>query len=101
MCEGEKLSNFVSQICNLLKFREIGLAAIEEAAIFIQECGHVALQILHLEIAGRLFVPRHFPFLFDALNVFLFNERHTSGALRRRILLIGFAIRAPIDWRCR
>ena len=50
LCGLEQLSNFVSQFFNLLKFCEIGLAAIEEMAILVQERRYIVLKILDLEI---------------------------------------------------
>ena len=39
----EQISDLVSHFFDLLKFRQIGLAAIEEVAILVQECRYVAL----------------------------------------------------------
>ena len=50
LCGLEQLSNFVSQFFKLLKFCQIGLAAIEEVAILVQECRYIVLQILDFEI---------------------------------------------------
>ena len=79
----EQISDLVSHFFDLLKFREIGLAAIEEVAVLVQECRYVALQILDLEIAW-LFVARGcFPFLLCCLGFFLFNKRHAPRLLLR------------------
>ena len=97
----EQISDLVSHFFDLLKFREIGLAAIEEVAILIQECRYVALQIFDLEVAWRFVARGCFPFLLCCRGFFLLNERYASRPVGGRILLIGFSIRAPIERRCR
>ena len=79
----EQISDLVSHFFDLLKFREIGLAAMEEAAILIQECRYVALQILDLEIAWRIVVCGCFPFLLCCLGFFLLDKWHASRLLLR------------------
>ena len=46
----EQISDLVSHVFDLLKFVQIGLAAIEELAILAQECRHISLQVLDFEI---------------------------------------------------
>lgn len=46
----EQISDLISHCFDLLKFVQIGLAAIEELAIFAQECRYVSLQVLDFEI---------------------------------------------------
>jgi len=46
----EQISDLVSHFFDLLKFVQIGFAAIEEVAILPQECRNVSLQILDFEI---------------------------------------------------
>jgi len=46
----EQISDLVSHFFDLLKFRQIGLAAIEEAAILAQERRYVILQVFDFEI---------------------------------------------------
>lgn len=77
----EQISDLVSHFFDLLKFREIGLAAIEEVAILIQECRYVALQILDLKIAWHFVVRGCFPFLLCCLCFFLLNKRHAPRPL--------------------
>ena len=79
----EQISDFVSHFFDLLKFREIGLAAIEEVAILAQECRYVALQILDLEIAWRFVVRGYFPFFLCCLSFFFFNKRYAPRPLLR------------------
>ena len=79
----EQISDFISHFFDLLKFREIGLAAIEEFAILVQEYRYVILQILDLEIAWRFVVRGCFRFLLCCLSFFLLNKWHTSRLLFR------------------
>jgi len=79
----EQISDFVSHFFDLLKFRHISLAAIEEVAILVQECRYVALQILDLEIARRFVVRGYFLFLLCCLGFFFFNKRHAPRPLLR------------------
>ena len=46
----EQISDLVSHFFDLLKFVQIGLAAIEEVAILAQERRYVILQVLDFEI---------------------------------------------------
>ena len=59
----EQISDLVSHFFDLLKFVQIGLAAIEEAAILGQECRYVILQILDFKFVRRFVASRFFPFL--------------------------------------
>jgi len=79
----EQISDFVSHFFDLLKFRQISLAAIEELAILVQECRYVALQILDLEIAWRFVVRGYFSFFLCCLSFFFFNKRHAPRPLLR------------------
>lgn len=79
----DQTSDLVSQFFDLLKFREIGLAAIEEVAILAQECRHVALQILDLEVSWRFVARGCFTFLLYCLGFFLLDKRHASRPLLR------------------
>ena len=77
----EQISDLISHFFDLLKFREIGLAAIEEFAILVQEYRYVTLQILDLEIAWRFVVRGCFRFLLCCLSFFLLNKWHASRFL--------------------
>ena len=79
----EQISDLISHFFDLLKFREIGLAAIEEDAILVQEYRYVTLQILDLEIAWRCVVRGCFCFLLCCLSFFLLNKWHASRFLFR------------------
>ena len=79
----EQISDLVSHFFDLLKFREIGLAAIEEDAILVQEYRYVTLQILDLEIAWRFVDRECFRFLICCLSFFLLNKWHASRLLFR------------------
>ena len=79
----EQISDLVSHFFDLLKFREIGLAAIEEIAILIQECRYVALKIFNLEVAWWFVARRRFSFLFYRPGSFLFKKRHAPRSLFR------------------
>ena len=94
----KQISDLVSHLFDLLKLREIGLAAIEELAIRIQERRHIALQILDLEVAWRFVARGCFPFLLCCPGFFLLNKRRASWPVGCGILLIGFSVRAPIEW---
>ncbi len=93
--EREKFSDLVSKLFDLPEFSQVGLAAIEELAILAEECGHVALKIVHLEIARRLVA-----FSFVRPRLYLLDEGDTAGAFGGRILLVGFPVGAIIEGRC-
>ena len=93
----EQISDLVAHLFDLLKFREICLAAIEELAILVQECRYVALQILDLEVAWRFVAREGLPFLLCYLCFLLLNKRRASWPVGCGILLIGFSVRAPIE----
>ncbi len=94
----EQISDLVSHLFDLLKFREVCFAAIEELAILVQECRNVALQILDLEIAWRFVARECFSFLLCCLGFLLLNKRRASWPVGCGILLIGFSVWAPIEW---
>jgi len=79
----EQISDLVSHFFDLLKFREIGLAAIEEVAILVQECRYVALQILDLEVAWRFVASWCFTFLLCCRGFFLLNKWHAPRPFLR------------------
>lgn len=79
----KQVSDLVSQFFNLLKFRQISLAAIEKVAILIQECRYVTLQILDLEIAWWFVASRYFHSWLCCRGFFLFNKRHAPRSLLR------------------
>jgi len=79
----EQISDLVSHFFDLLKFREIGLAAIEEVAILVQKRRYVALQILDFEVAWRLVARGCSPFLLCCHGFFIFNKRHAPRPLLR------------------
>ena len=93
----EEISNLVSHVFDLLKFKKVGFAATEEVTILGQERRYVALQIFDLEVMYR-FVSRGCSlFLFCCVDFFLFNNRQAPWSLLCRILPIRFLIGAPIE----
>ena len=79
----EEIADFISHYFYLREFREVSFAAVEEAAILVQECRYVALQILDLEITWRSVVCGCFRFLLYCPSFFLLNKRHAPRPLLR------------------
>ncbi len=77
----EQISDLVSHFFDLLKLRQIGLAAIEEVAILVQERRYVALQILDLEVAWEFVASRCLTFLLCCPGFFLLNKWHALRPL--------------------
>jgi hypothetical protein len=93
---GKQSSNLIAEFLDLAQLREIGLAAIKEAAVPLEKLGRVLLQIVDVEVA-RLAVACRALFLIASRLLFIVYERHATWTWACRESLVALPIGAPVD----
>jgi len=97
LCGFQEFRDFFAQLRDPMEFVGVGLATAEKLTVLPEKCRHVALQILNFEVARCILARGCFPFLLYCWGLFLLNQRDAPRSFGRRILLIGFSVRAPIE----